>query len=171
VRDTARQPELCYIDVGGTFTDAFIVDGAGEYVTGKAPSTPGDVASGFFAAIDAAASAWEMSSDDILKSLKILGYGSTVVLNTILTRSGSTPGLMITKGFEGILRAADVGVVVEVVVALGEPRIDLIIVLDHPLDHPAHRVDVDEEAPGQDHGIPFGCIEAEDDLAELTRHW
>ncbi len=98
-----RQPELCYIDVGGTFTDAFIVDAEGEYATGKAPSTPGDLARGFFSAINAAASTWGMDVDEVLSSLKVLGYGSTVVLNAILTRSGVTPGLLITKGFEGIL--------------------------------------------------------------------
>ncbi len=98
-----RQPELCYIDVGGTFTDAFIVDSEGDYVAGKAPSTQGDVARGFFGAIEAAASAWDMTVDDVLRSLKVLGYGSTVVLNIILTRSGKTPGLITTKGMEGIL--------------------------------------------------------------------
>lgn len=98
-----RQPQLCYIDVGGTFTDAFIVDADGDYVTGKAPSTPGELATGFFAAIEAAAGSWGMTEGQVLASLKVLGYGSTVVLNSILTRSGMTPGLITTKGFEGIL--------------------------------------------------------------------
>jgi N-methylhydantoinase A len=98
-----RRPTLCYIDVGSTFTDAFIVDGEGEYVSGKAPSTHGDVATGFFGAIEAACARWGMSVEDVLPSLRVLGYGSTVVLNAILTRSGRTPGLITTKGFEGIL--------------------------------------------------------------------
>ncbi|MEV5407421.1 hydantoinase/oxoprolinase family protein [Thermopolyspora sp. NPDC052614] len=96
-------PEICYIDVGGTFTDAFIVDGEGGYATGKAPSTHGDIARGFFAAIDAAARQWDMSADEVLPHLKVLGYGSTAVLNAILTRSGRTPGLITTRGFEAIL--------------------------------------------------------------------
>jgi acetone carboxylase, beta subunit len=98
-----RLPELCYVDVGGTFTDAFIVDAEGDHVAGKAPSTPGDVARGFFGAIEAAAATWDMTVDEVLRGLKVLGYGSTVVLNTILTRSGNTPGLITTKGMEGIL--------------------------------------------------------------------
>jgi acetone carboxylase beta subunit len=101
--ESRRRPELCYIDVGGTFTDAFIVDAEGAYVTGKAPSTPGELARGFFAAIDAAAGNWGMTAEEVLRSLKVLGYGSTVVLNAILTRSGRTPGLITTRGFEGIL--------------------------------------------------------------------
>jgi N-methylhydantoinase A len=96
-------PELCYIDVGGTFTDAFIVDTEGNYATGKAPSTHGDIAEGFFAAIDTAARQWGMSVEDVLPHLKVLGYGSTVVLNAILTRSGRTPGLITSRGFETIL--------------------------------------------------------------------
>lgn len=99
----SRRPALCYIDVGGTFTDAFLVDADGDYVTGKAPSTHHDIASGFFSAIEAACARWEMSVEEVLPSLQVLGYGSTVVLNSILTRSGRTPGLITTRGFEGIL--------------------------------------------------------------------
>ncbi len=98
-----RTPTLCYIDVGGTFTDAFIVDAEGDYVTGKSPSTHGDMASGFLAAIETACAKWGMEVNDVLPSLQVLGYGSTVVLNAILTRSGRTPGLLTTKGFESIL--------------------------------------------------------------------
>lgn len=98
-----RAPELCYIDVGGTFTDAFIVDAEGDYTLGKAPSTRDDISEGFFASIGVAAEKWEMSVDDILSRLKVLGYGSTVVLNGIITRSGRTPGLLVTSGFEDLL--------------------------------------------------------------------
>lgn len=96
-------PELCYIDVGGTFTDAFLVDSEGNYATGKSPSTHGDIATGFFAAIEAAAAEWGRTLEDVLPSLRVLGYGSTVVLNAILTRSGGVPGLITTAGFESIL--------------------------------------------------------------------
>lgn len=99
---TQHRPELCYIDVGGTFTDAFIVDSAGDYTLGKAPSTH-DVSQGFFAAIGAAAQEWNMPVDEVLGDLKVLGYGSTVVLNGIITRSGDSPGLMVTSGFEDLL--------------------------------------------------------------------
>lgn len=98
-----RRPVLCYIDVGGTFTDAFLVDAEGDYVTGKAPSTHQDVATGFFSAIEAACARWGTSVEEVLPSLQVLGYGSTVVLNAILTRSGRTPGLLTTRGFEDIL--------------------------------------------------------------------
>lgn len=96
-------PELCYVDVGGTFTDAFIVDTEGNYTQGKAPSTHDDTARGFMAAIEAAASEWGLRLENVLPTLKVLGYGSTVVLNSILTRSGRVPGVITTKGLESIL--------------------------------------------------------------------
>lgn len=98
-----REPELCYIDVGGTFTDAFLVDEDGEFTTAKAPSTPDDVSRGFFAAIERAADEMSLPVRETLSSLRVLGYGATVALNTVLTRRGGTPGLVVTRGFEHLL--------------------------------------------------------------------
>ncbi len=99
----ARKAELCYIDVGGTFTDAFLVDADGEFVTAKAPSTPDDVAEGFFNAIDRTANEFGEPVEKVLSDLRVLGYGATVALNTILTRRGGRPGLIVTRGFEHLL--------------------------------------------------------------------
>ena len=38
----AREPRVLAIDAGGTMTDTFIVDRAGEFVVGKAQTTPED---------------------------------------------------------------------------------------------------------------------------------
>jgi acetone carboxylase beta subunit len=98
-----KQPELCYIDVGGTFTDAFLVDHEGQFTTAKAPSTPRDVSKGFFRAVERAAEQMDLSVRDTLSGLRVLGYGATLALNTVLTRSGGRPGLIITRGFEQLL--------------------------------------------------------------------
>jgi len=98
-----RQPELCYIDVGGTFTDAFLVDADGDFVTAKAPSTPDDVSRGFFSAVDRAAEEMGLPVAETLSALRVLGYGATLALNTVLTRRGGRPGLVITRGFEHLL--------------------------------------------------------------------
>ncbi len=63
------QPRLCYVDVGGTFTDAFIVDDDGDWMLGKAPSTPHDASQGFLAAIEAATSLRNRSLDETLSAL------------------------------------------------------------------------------------------------------
>lgn len=98
-----REPELCYVDVGGTFTDAFVVDADGEFTTAKAPSTPDDVSHGFFRAIERAAAEMDVPVREALSSLRVLGYGATLALNTVLTRRGGRPGLLVTAGFEHLL--------------------------------------------------------------------
>ncbi|MEA2442340.1 MAG: N-methylhydantoinase, partial [Thermoleophilaceae bacterium] len=44
---------LLGVDVGGTFTDAALLDGE-RLITAKAPSTPGDQSEGVLAAVEAA---------------------------------------------------------------------------------------------------------------------
>ena len=39
----SSRPVVCYSDVGGTFTDCFVVTESGEYALGKAPTTPDDI--------------------------------------------------------------------------------------------------------------------------------
>jgi acetone carboxylase beta subunit len=96
-------PELCYVDVGGTFTDAFVVAEDGSFALAKAFSTPGDVSEGFLAALTAVAQEAGSSRDQLCASLRVLGYGSTIVLNTLLTRQGVRTGLVVTAGFEDLL--------------------------------------------------------------------
>lgn len=95
--------ELCYTDTGGTFTDTFIVDENGDFVVSKAPTTPEDISIGYFQSVEVAAQQLGMDLEDIYSQLSIIGYGATVVLNTILTRKGVKTGVIITKGFEQIL--------------------------------------------------------------------
>ena len=100
---SASRPVVCYSDVGGTFTDCFVVTESGEYALGKAPTTPDDIASGFIAALDMARDASVSSGQEFLDSLEVVGYGATTVLNSLLTRRGGEPGLLITRGFEDLL--------------------------------------------------------------------
>jgi N-methylhydantoinase A len=93
-------PALCYTDVGGTFTDCFVVDADGNFAVGKAPSTPHDIAEGFLASLEDARARLGVSQDRFLPELEVVGYGATVVLNALLTRRGGRPGMLITRGFE-----------------------------------------------------------------------
>ena len=99
----SSRPVVCYSDVGGTFTDCFVVTESGEYALGKAPTTPDDIASGFIAALDMAREALGLERAEFLDSLEVVGYGATTVLNSLLTRRGGSPGLLITRGFEDLL--------------------------------------------------------------------
>ncbi len=100
---TSSRPVVCYSDVGGTFTDCFVVTERGEFALGKAPTTPDDIASGFVSALDMAREALGLDQAEFLEGLEVVGYGATTVLNSVLTRSGGKPGLLITRGFEDLL--------------------------------------------------------------------
>src|SRR5438128_4765744 len=101
--EAQARPVLCYTDVGGTFTDCFVVDQNGDFVLGKAPSTPGAIAEGFMASLSQARDAAGLSVEAFFSNLEVVGYGATTVLNALLTRSGGRPGLLITRGFEDLL--------------------------------------------------------------------
>ncbi len=88
------------IDVGGTFTDAFVWDRRKDaWVVHKAPSTPADFSLGFMTALEQAlARAGAMPSD-----VERLVHGTTVATNCILTRGGARLGLVMTEGFRDVL--------------------------------------------------------------------
>ena len=94
--------QICYIDVGGTFTDCLIVDDKGDFVLQKSSSTPNDISVGFFNSIERTVRELKLPLDEVLRQLEVLGFGATVVVNALLTRTGRKCGLITTKGFEDI---------------------------------------------------------------------
>lgn len=97
------RPVVCYTDVGGTFTDCFVVTEDGEFALGKAPTTPGDIAEGFLDSLRMARETLGLTEKEFLGELDVIGYGATTVLNAILTRKGGRPGMLVTRGFEDLL--------------------------------------------------------------------
>jgi N-methylhydantoinase A/oxoprolinase/acetone carboxylase beta subunit len=89
------------VDVGGTFTDIFMVGDEGIAVH-KVPSTPDDLS---VATVDAMAETCAKRSRSLL-DLDLVFHGTTVATNTILQRSGATVGLITTEGFRDILHIA-----------------------------------------------------------------
>lgn len=101
------EAKLCYIDAGGTFTDGFLMSAAGDYVYEKTPSTPHDVSIAFFDILRKLAKSAELGSLETLTSqLDILGFGATLVVNALLTRTGRKCGMIVTKGHEDIFEIA-----------------------------------------------------------------
>jgi N-methylhydantoinase A len=99
---TARK-YLVATDVGGTCTDT-IVFAAGEPIRlGKSLSTPPEFANGVIDSIRVAAEAMKLTVPALLAKTSLFIHGSTVVDNTILTRSGAKTGLATTEGFEDTL--------------------------------------------------------------------
>src|SRR3954447_10311111 len=91
---------LVGIDIGGTFTDCAIVDRAGQLLTTKVPSTPGDFSRGMLDALNAGASALGLPMDKFCRSIDFLSHGTTVGTNTIIQKRGAKVGLITTKGHE-----------------------------------------------------------------------
>lgn len=82
------------VDIGGAFTDLIAVnDETGETRWVKVESTPKDYSEGVMETIG------KSKLDLHTKKMKYIVHGQTVVVNTIITRSGAKTGLITTKGF------------------------------------------------------------------------
>ncbi len=97
---------LC-VDVGGTFTDAAVLDESGEVKVFKSPTTPEDWSNGILGAISTAAEYYGMSLEDFLSDTSIenggmLTHGSTIATNAIVERKSGKIGVLCTKGFRDV---------------------------------------------------------------------
>ncbi|HEX8663353.1 MAG TPA: hydantoinase/oxoprolinase family protein [Beijerinckiaceae bacterium] len=81
------------VDVGGTFTDFFVLDEDG-FRTAKVPSRRGDEARGFLDGLARLGSAAALSA---------IVHGTTVGTNALLERKGARVGLITTRGFRDVL--------------------------------------------------------------------
>src|SRR3954470_9384404 len=85
---------LLGVDVGGTFTDAVLVDG-GRLVTAKAPTTPHDQSRGVLDAVRAALAATGRGA----AAVETFSHGMTVATNALLEGVGARTVLCATEGF------------------------------------------------------------------------
>ena len=86
------------IDIGGTFTDFYLVDGE-RVETFKLPSTPDDPARAALEGLRALQGRFAVS----FEQLEAVGHGSTVATNAMIQRRGAQMALVATKGFRDIL--------------------------------------------------------------------
>jgi N-methylhydantoinase A len=91
------------VDVGGTFTDLALVDGAGLVHVHKVPTTPTDPSQGVLAAVAAAATAQQLQVGELLARVGLFVHGSTIATNTVLEGKGARVGLITTEGFRDAL--------------------------------------------------------------------
>jgi len=98
------RPFYVATDVGGTCTDTIVFAPGRPVILGKALSTPPDFANGVLDSIGSAAASMRCSLEELLRQTSLFVHGSTVVDNTILTRSGAKVGLITTRGFEDTIR-------------------------------------------------------------------
>jgi N-methylhydantoinase A/acetophenone carboxylase len=90
------------VDVGGTFTDVVMVfEGSSQML--KVPTTPYDLSVCFMQAIDQAAKAVELTSEQLLPRIDLIRYSTTVAMNRLLERKGPRIGVLTTEGHEDVL--------------------------------------------------------------------
>ncbi len=99
-----RNVQVLGIDAGGTMTDTFFVDAAGEFVVGKAQSTPQNEALGLIASSRDGLGAWGLSLDSALRQLQTGVYSGTAMLNRVVQRKGLRCGLIVNRGMEDFHR-------------------------------------------------------------------
>jgi N-methylhydantoinase A len=92
---------LLGVDVGGTFTDAALLDGE-AIETAKVPTTPDDQSRGVTAAVEAVLSRASASPADV----ESFTHGMTVGTNALLEERGARTALIATAGFADLLEIA-----------------------------------------------------------------
>jgi N-methylhydantoinase A len=144
---------LLGVDVGGTFTDAVLLDG-GEVHTAKVPTTPREESTGVMAAVEAVLSRAGASAADV----ESFAHGMTVGTNALLEERGARTALIATRGFSDLLEVA----------RQDRPQLyRLCAPKPPPLIEPELRFEADERTGPEGIVEPLGAGEAER-LAELV---
>ncbi|MFQ5666909.1 MAG: hydantoinase/oxoprolinase family protein [Candidatus Binatia bacterium] len=88
-------------DIGGTFTDLVVLDTAGEALhTAKVLTTPDDPARAAIDGLRAICAAHGIALDGEVQHLI---HGTTLVINTLIQRTGAKTALLVTEGFRDFL--------------------------------------------------------------------
>lgn len=90
------------IDVGGTFTD-LVLNFDGKALIKKVPTTPYDLSVCFSRVIEEAAAAVGKKMDDLLPSIEMIRYSTTIAMNRLIERKGPRLALITTEGHEDVV--------------------------------------------------------------------
>jgi acetone carboxylase, beta subunit len=126
-----RESNWVALDAGGTMTDAVIVDGTGDFLVGKHLTNKHDESVSFIGSIADAARSGHRLLGDVLPDSEVIVYAGTIMLNTLLSKTGSKVGLLLTQGFEDylLMEKAEGG-------WLGYPYADRLHTVTHHHDDP-----------------------------------
>jgi N-methylhydantoinase A len=89
---------LLGVDVGGTFTDAVLLDAGGVH-SAKVPTTPGDESAGVMRAVEEVLARAGAGPADV----EAFAHGMTVGTNALLEERGARTALIATRGFADLL--------------------------------------------------------------------
>ena len=96
--------QILAIDAGGTMTDTFIINEEGEFVVGKAQTTPDEEHIGLLNSAKDALDQWDATVDGEFPNLLAGVYSGTAMLNRLVSRKGLRVGLVLNKGMEDMHR-------------------------------------------------------------------
>jgi len=99
-----RKVQVLGIDAGGTMTDTFFVDSEGDFVVGKAQSTPQNEALGLIASSREGLEHWGLTLEEALSEIQTGVYSGTAMLNRVVQRKGLRCGLIVNAGMEDFHR-------------------------------------------------------------------
>lgn len=86
------------VDIGGTFTDAFVADESGRVASAKTPSTPPDFSAGFLVVLGELALVLGTDTRALLADTNYIVHGTTSTLNALVTGDVATVGFLTTRG-------------------------------------------------------------------------
>jgi N-methylhydantoinase A/acetone carboxylase beta subunit len=92
------------IDAGGTMTDTFFVEQSGQFVVGKAQTTPDDESRGLMLSAQDAMRQWGTTVKDAFPGIRSGVFSGTAMLNRLLSRTGLDVGVIVTAGQEDALQ-------------------------------------------------------------------
>ena len=101
---STRTPKILGIDAGGTLTDAFLIDQHGEFIIGKAQTTPEDESIGLMTSCRDALAQWDLSVEQAFPQIEGGIFCGTAMLNRLLERKGRKVGIIVSGGMEDYLR-------------------------------------------------------------------
>ncbi len=90
------------VDIGGTFTDCFVV-WDGQYVETKALTTKHNLALGFNDALDQACEQLGLTRPALLGQVDSVRYATTLGTNALIERKGPKIGFLTTAGFKSVV--------------------------------------------------------------------
>lgn len=90
------------IDVGGTFTD-LVLNFNGKSLIKKVPTTPYDLSVCFSRVIEEGAGALGLKIEELLPSVDMIRYSTTIAMNRLIERKGPRLGLITTEGHEDVV--------------------------------------------------------------------
>jgi N-methylhydantoinase A len=96
------------LDIGGTFTDLAVYDGKTETMAQFKSLTTVDPVECVSSCLEKAAECFSLSLDQYLPEVDLLFcFGSTIGLNTLLTKTGANVGIITTRGHGDVYRIAE----------------------------------------------------------------